>query len=302
MSHSAGRRLIDGQVQELDKHRTRTAKHHLLTRAIATVSPPESSKPLGPRQPRSQQAALPEPLLDLLLLLPPLLDPKSEPLSRDSTALLLSNPPLSDLDALLPDLAALLSSHLRSMALNLARITHPSTNSSYLHRHIPTLYSSFDALAQGERTAHQELVKARLETLGTLLGLLDTYAASLTHLIRGLEAKHGVVARSVDLKASQTALHAQHAQVKVESALHGARGEIYTPQAQVALKNYASHLRDAKIRTEERVKGLTAELGEYGVGADGDKERKMREMARVYREMSRKMDDAKGDLERLRRG
>lgn len=188
------------------------------------------------------------------------------------------------------------------MALNLARITHSNTNPSYLHRHIPTLASSFAALAKAEGDAHRALVSARLESLTTLLGLLDTYTTSLTHLIRSLEAKHGVVARSVDLRASHTTLQAQHTQTNVESALHKGRSEIYTPQAQTALRNYASHVRDAKIRTEERVKGLMAELGEYGVGVDEAKERKMREMARVYRDMGRQMDDANGDLERLERG
>lgn len=188
------------------------------------------------------------------------------------------------------------------MALNLARITNPSTNPSYLHRHIPTLASSFTSLAQKEIDAHQALTSARLETLNTLLSLLDLYTTNLTHLIRALEAKHGVVARSVDLRASETALQAQHTQTSAVSALHGGRSEIYTPQTRAALERYASHLRDAKVRTEERVKGLVAELGEYGVGVDEGKERRMREMARVYREMTRQMDDAKGDLERLQRG
>jgi hypothetical protein len=63
-------------------------------------------------------------------------------------------------------------------------------------------------------------------------------------------------------------------------------------------------LRDAKVRAGERVKGLKAELGEYGVGVErGEtKERTMREMARVYREMGRQMEDAKGDLARLQKG
>lgn len=289
-------------LKELDKHRMRTAKQHLLTRAIATITPPDNPKPTSTRQSRPQQAQLPDELLDLLLLLPPLLDPTAPPLPQDSTALLLSSPPLSELESLLPELATLLSSHLRSMALNLARITHASTNPSYLHRHIPTLAAGFASLAKEEGDAQRALVGARLATLGTLLEVLDVYGTGLTHIIRALEAKHGVVARSVDLQASQTALQAQHTQVNVETALHEGRSDIYTSQAQTALKNYASHVRDARIRTEERVKGLTAELGEYGVGVDGSKERKMREMARVYREMGRKMDDAKGDLERLERG
>jgi hypothetical protein len=58
------------------------------------------------------------------------------------------------------------------------------------------------------------------------------------------------------------------------------------------------------MRGEERIRGLQAELGEYGVGVDGGetKERKMREMSRVYRDMARQMDEVKRDLDRLNQG
>lgn len=99
-------------------------------------------------------------------------------------------------------------------------------------------------------------------------------------------------------------MRSQHAQADVEAALHTTLSETYTPEAVAALKSYASHLRDAKVRAEERIKVLTAELAEYGVGVNGGegKERTMREMARMYREMGRQMEDTKGDLDRLQRG
>jgi arylsulfatase A-like enzyme len=58
------------------------------------------------------------------------------------------------------------------------------------------------------------------------------------------------------------------------------------------------------MRSEERVRGLAAELQDYGVGVEGgeSKEKKMREMARVYRDMIRQMDDAGKDLDRLNQG
>lgn len=301
--------------QELDKHRLKEAKKHLLTRAIATVSPPDqvsrttTGGRIGQHPPRlqqqqKQQPSLPEPLLDLLLLLPPLLDPSAPPLPPDSADLLLSSPPLSNLDDLLPDLAALLSSHIRSSALNLARITNPTTNPSYLHRHIPSLAQSAAALAQAESDAQHTLTTARLRTLAALTSLLDTYAASLARLIRALEAKHGVVARSLDLRATEVSLQAQRAQTDVETALHTSRGDIYSPEAVAALKSYSSHLRDARVRIGERIKVLKADLAEYGVGMKGGegKERTMREMARVYREMGRQMEDTREDLERLQKG
>lgn len=121
--------------------------------------------------------------------------------------------------------------------------------------------------------------------------------------MRALEAKHGVIARSLELRASEVGLQAQRNEVDAHQRLHSVRGEVYTPEMVAALKNYAVHLRDAKTRGEERIRGLYAELGEYGVGVEGgeSKEKKMREMSRVYREMGRQMDDVQGDLDRLQR-
>lgn len=58
------------------------------------------------------------------------------------------------------------------------------------------------------------------------------------------------------------------------------------------------------MRTEEKLRVLKMELSDYGVGVEGGeaKERTMREMARVYSQMGRQMQDTKGDLDRLQRG
>lgn len=249
--------------------------------------------------------SLPEPLLDLLLLLPPLLDPEN-PLPSDASALLLASPPLSDLDSHLPDLGALLSAHLRSQALDLARIVHPSTNPSYLHRHIPTLAESLASLADRETDARLEATTARLATLTSLSALLGSqhYDVVISLLIRALEAKHGPVARATELDAALVAISARQLDGELQSTLRTLRGEVYSPSAVAALTRYAAHLRDAKTRVRERLRGLEAELGEYGVGVEGgaDKERMMREMARVHREMGREIQDANTDLDRLRRG
>lgn len=111
------------------------------------------------------------------------------------------------------------------------------------------------------------------------------------------------MARSLELRASSAVLQAQRSELNAETARWALRREIYTPEAISALRNYASHLRDAKVRAEERLRGLAAELGEYGVGVDGGegKEKTMKEMARVYREMMRQVADAEGDLDRLER-
>ncbi|RSM07485.1 Uncharacterized protein CDV31_008574 [Fusarium ambrosium] len=280
--------------EELDRRRLISAKHHILTRAVATATPstPPATRPSSRlRAPqnqqqldtRSQQApTLPEPLLDLLLLL-------------------FAHPPLSDLETLLPSLAPLIASNLRSSALGLARIAHPTTNPSYLHRHIASLPSTLSSLRSDLTAAETDLSTHRLRSLATLTSLLQTASQALSILIRALEAKHGVVARSLEIRAAEVSLHARRYDAEVAIAASSVRRAVYSPEAIAALKNYGAHLRDAKNRGEERVRGLTAELGEYGVGVEGGegKERMMREMSRVYREMGRQMEDVRGDLDRL---
>ncbi|CAG9979114.1 unnamed protein product [Clonostachys byssicola] len=301
--------------EELKAYRLKAAKQHLITRTIATLSPPEQSstanrriaRPSGRPQAQAQpqqapKPSLPEPLLDLLLILPPLLNP-AEPLPQDSLSLLLSSPPLSDLESLLPDLTNLISSALRSSALDLARIAHPSTNPSYLHRHVASLSQTLTTLTDLSAASTASLHSARILTLTALTALLHDYTTALGFLLRVLEAKHGVVARSLELRASSAVLQAQRTELDAEIGRWALRRDIYTPEAISALRNYASHLRDAKVRAEERLRGLAAELGEYGVGVDGGegKEKTMKEMARVYRDMMRQVADAEGDLDRLER-
>lgn len=292
------------------------AKHHLLERAIVTASPPEpkprtrstsssssSNQLRQQRRPDSAAAELPESLLDLLLLLPPLLGAETPP-PPHSAALLLSSPPLSDLETLLPPLTALVSSNLHSWALSLARLTHPTTNPSYLHRHIPSLPKDHADLRESLTTARQSLATARLRTLASLTQLLRCYTQSLVHLVRTLEAKHGVLARSVELRASDVSLRAQRTELEATHVAHSVAKELYSPQSVAALRRYADHLKDAKLRTAERVRSLQTELAGYGVGPPGDesKEKTMREMTRVYRGMSRQVEDVKQDLDRLRDG
>ncbi|KAM0419016.1 hypothetical protein ACHAPT_012067 [Fusarium lateritium] len=303
--------------EELDRRRLTSAKHHILTRAVATATPntplatrASSSRlraPQNQQQPdtRSQPPpSLPEPLLDLLLVLPPLLDAGIPPLPQDTLELIFAHPPLSDLETLLPTLAPLVASNLRSSALGLARIAHPTTNPSYLHRHIASLPSTLSTLRSDLTAAEADLSAHRLRSLTTLTSLLQAASQALGLLIRALEAKHGVVARSLELRAAEVSLHARRYDADAAIAAFSVRRAVYTPEAIAALKNYGAHLRDAKNRGEERVRGLTIELGEYGVGVEGGegKERMMREMSRVYREMARQMEDVRGDLDRLHHG
>ncbi|AEO62156.1 hypothetical protein MYCTH_2313216 [Thermothelomyces thermophilus ATCC 42464] len=308
-------------TEELNEYRLRAAKQHLLKHAISNANPQSLQTQHAPvpslskSRPRPQQQEtpasvdLPAPLLDLLLLLPTLLDAPSD-LSHESVTLLLSNPPLSDFPTHLPQLARLVSSTLHASAVHLARIANPTTNPSFVHRSIPALPTYAASLASTVADRKAELSRARLSAATQLTALLREQAGVVSQLLRVLEAKHGPIARSLEFRATEAALTAQRQEAEAETTLWLARRETYTPEAARALANYASHLRDAKGRLNEAIRTLRAELEAYGL--DGDdagsnngertgKEKVMREMARVYRDMSRQIEEVRTDLERLGR-
>jgi len=310
-------------LQELKQHRKQAAKQHLLLQAISTVNPaPQEAKPAPslsrrakPPPSRNQVAELSPSLLDLLLLLPQFLGHPPPPLSPESTALLLTNPPFSDFPSLLPQLANLVSANLHSSAVHLARIANPATNPSFVHRTIPSLPSYTTTLTTSIASRQEALTRARLAAATALSTLLHHHAHALAQLLRSLEAKHGPIARSLEFRATEVALTAQRQEAEAQTALWLARRDTYTPEVKKALGNYAAHLRDAKGRLAEAVRTLRGELEGYGVG-EGEgrgqggergrgvkpgKEKTMREMARVYREMERQVDDVRVDLERLGR-
>jgi hypothetical protein len=92
------------------------------------------------------------------------------------------------------------------------------------------------------------------------------------------------------------------------------RAQLYPPEGQTALNNYQRHLRDAQMQLSNKLRTRELELGEYGVfisaeegglgigRADELKERKLREMARVWKEMEHRLKDINRDLKRLSRG
>jgi hypothetical protein len=311
--------------QGLNEYRLKAAKQNLLVdalqnadlQALATKKQPPAPSLARRARPQTEQqpppeshasaADLPPGLLDLLRLLPPLLNASSAEISPESAALLLSNPPISDLPSHLASLATLVSSVLHRTAVQLARAANPSTNPSYVHRSVPALPAHAAALASSAAARRDELSHARLAAASKLTELLREQAQVLAQLLRALEAKHGPVARSLELRATESSLTAQRQQAEAEAALGLARRHVYTPEAARALSNYASHLRDAKARLEETVHALQAELDAYGAGAADDraggpaKDRALREMARTYRDLSRQVDEVRGDLERLGR-
>ncbi|EHK45491.1 hypothetical protein TRIATDRAFT_138671 [Trichoderma atroviride IMI 206040] len=263
--------------KSLDKHRQKAAKHYLLERAIATATPPEpkpsssstastrlsrASERLQQKQSQSSAEATPEALLELILILPSFLD-TVDTLPHDSIALLLSGPPLSDFEALLPDLADLISSNLHASALGLARLAHPATNPSYLHRYVASLPKDFVNLNAGLAAAEETLKAARIRTITSLTNLLQLFSECLTCLVRTLEAKHGVIARSLELRASDISLDAQRAEKQAEQTMLKLRKEVYTAESISALQHYVTHLKDANTRVAEKVRDLQVDLEAY---------------------------------------
>ncbi|KAK0667654.1 hypothetical protein QBC41DRAFT_395345 [Cercophora samala] len=318
--------------KELDTHRLKTAKHHLLINAISTAHPtteqppppttekpsllrhrptrsrsesqPQPQPPSGPLPPplplaQPKPPPLPQSLLDLLLLLPPLLSP-NPPIPLSSLPLLLSSPPFSHLPSHLPLLSSFLSQSLHTTALTLTRLAQPNTNPSFLHRSIPSLPAF--TLTQLETLHHKKysLLRSRLSLAASVSNLLDRQIYILSKLIKSLEAKHGPVSRSLEYSAAETALVAQKQELEVKSAGRAVKREVYPPEAATALGNYSRHLRDARSRLGERIKGLEGELGEYHQqNGERDKSKKMKEMARVYVDMGRQLEEVRQDLERL---
>ena len=236
------------------------------------------------------------------------------PVSPAQLTTLLTSPPLSDLPSHLPALGSLISANLHTFALYLARIASPTTNPSFIHRAVASLPSQAASQRALLAARRDELGHARLQAAASLTQLLALLSSALSALVRSLESKHGPIARSLEFKAYEAALLAQKQEAEADSKLRTATRDMYTPQALRALRAYVDHLRDGRLRAGEQVRFLRAELAGYGVDAAGggggrpgsrgkgtSKEKTMREMARVYRDMSRQADEVRADLERLTR-
>ncbi|KAI0454280.1 hypothetical protein F5B21DRAFT_246884 [Xylaria acuta] len=341
----------DAVRQELKAYRLKAARVHLLRTAIATAVPSQTPQPANhedeqrrqqPRQnqhgrhkPRSQSQLQPQPesqtpqatplppdLLELLMLIPPFLNNAST-LAPSSVTLLLTSPPFAGLPALFPKVLELVSARLTAQAKTLARVLSPSTNPSYIHRAIPLLPSLASGLVSDLAASKTNLSRARLATTAALTRHLRQHTEALTLVLRALETKHGLVARSSELRAEEARQEAHAWALAAEALLWEIRLLAYPPEARAALVNYRQHLRDAGRRLEDVMRVREIELVEYGVDVDKrasrdlgtgarsrghrkratvdeTKERTMREMARVWREMETRLREIQGDLNRLR--
>ncbi|KAI1382899.1 uncharacterized protein F4822DRAFT_423007 [Hypoxylon trugodes] len=323
-SHDPAAKKRDAVRDELKAHRLKAAKQHLLCRAIAVSTSATTttdsnasqrqqsqphrrtrSRPQTQQRPRPSIPAPPSEILDLLLLLPPFLSNASS-MSSSSLALLLSRPPFSSLDTLFPLLTTTLSATLTRQASTLARVLNPHTNPSYIHRSIPTLASQTTDLQASVSNTTVALSLARQRVTHDLVIHLSQHAGALAQLVRILESKHGPAARSAELRAAAAGLETRTWALAAEALLWDARRTVYPPEARRALTNYRRHLGDARMRLADALRVREAELIDYGVGegedgrgGDEGKERTMREMARVWREMETRLNEVRGDLDRL---
>lgn len=132
----------------------------------------------------------------------------------------------------------------------------------------------------------------------TLLGI---YHLAISLIIRILEqSKHGSIARQVKTKAEYLNVVAKT--VELETEEKGVRGHkmVYTEEVNEALGNYMRNLRDGRERLRERRGDAERVLWGYGVGREeGEKEKVMKEIARVYGELTRELREVGRDVERL---
>ncbi|GAW22201.1 hypothetical protein ANO14919_117360 [Xylariales sp. No.14919] len=302
------------QLKQPKQYQTRRSKSR----------PQSQSQPQAQPQAQAQQTpTLPPDLIELLFLIPAFLNNAST-LPPASVSLLLTSPPFTSLPTLFPDLVALISARLTAQAKTLARVLSPSTNASYIHRAIPSLPSLASTLVSDLATSKTALSRARLAATASLTRLLAQHTEALTLLIRALETKHDLVAASTELRAAAAHQDAQAWALAAEALLWETRRQAYPPEARAALLHYRQHLRDAGRRLEDATHVRENELADYGVdvarrdsvvgpsaaagrprrrttaSVDENKERTMREIARVWREMETRLREIEGDLSRLR--
>lgn len=223
-------------------------------------------------------------------------------LSKSSIKVLESTAQWSALNGQLATVGSLISTYLHNQVLALVKIETPTTNPSYLHRGIPKLVDSVTTTQVEIASKKADLATRRTALVGKTTNLLGTYNMAIALIVRILEqTKHGSLSRLVKTKAEY--LNASATQVNLEIKEKGIRGEkmVYTPEAIGALSNYMENLRDGQERLGERERGAKRELWGYGVGReDGEKEKVMKEIARVYGELAKESREVTIDVERLK--
>jgi len=244
--------------------------------------------------------ALPIELIELTLLLSAHIN--APRLESSSEALIQSTEHWQSLQYHLPQLSSLLSTHLQKRALLLARIISPSTNPSYLHRSVPKILPTIISLQSTIYVQKEELANRRNALVTSTLQILAQYQHATSLSISHLEQTiHGALSRHIKAKSEYLANQALSVSLLVDEKEIMAKKMIYTPDVQKALGNYIQHLRVEQERAREKERDSERILWGYGVARDddGEKERVMREIARMYGKLKTEIRSVERDVARL---
>ncbi|CAG8953389.1 hypothetical protein HYFRA_00010137 [Hymenoscyphus fraxineus] len=297
----------DANFPALKEARIRSAKSHLLLTALRNLelTSPSTTKP-SKAQPKPPQQPLPSELVELILLLTSRLS--ATEISPSHIKLLESTPQWRSLHSHLPYLGTLLSTYFVTQASALTRILSPTTNASFVHRNIPKLCPSITALQQELVTKKESLHKRRNDLTTQTTLLLQCYQSAITLTIQLLEtSKHGSLSleRHYQIKINYLTLEVEKVELAArEKAIKGEK-LVYNPQVVDALVRYKENLRDARDRMTDRKKQAERVLWGYGIGRREDeggreKEKVMKEIAKVYGELNKEVRDVGRDVDRLR--
>jgi len=129
-----------------------------------------------------------------------------------------------------------------------------------------------------------ELPASRRQMAMTAATVLAARAELMERTVVLLErTKHGVLARASKAKAEHLATVAEGVEKKVRVVKLETLSAIYTPETVAALSHYREHLRDTRIRLEEKQKIAIQELEAYEAAesglVDGDNEQVSHEVA-----------------------
>ncbi|PQE27640.1 diphthamide biosynthesis protein [Rutstroemia sp. NJR-2017a BBW] len=292
----------DAVAASLKAARIEAAKSRILIDSLSSLDiSPAASKPASRTSQAPSQKVLPPEVIELIILLTTQLSLPS--ISKQSITLLTSTPQYHTLQTHLPLISTLLSTHLHSSALSLARIQNPTTNPSFLHRHLPTLLPTTITLLTTNTNKAHSLTHSRVLLTNQTIHVLDLYHTLHRSIIQHLERqKHGPLSRHSVSKISHLSLSAQTLALELKERYLRGEKIIYDERTSAALGNYMRELKNGRERLKERERGLRRELWGYGVGREGDggKEKVMREIARVYAELKVEVEDVGRDVEKLR--
>ncbi|TAQ89148.1 hypothetical protein B7494_g2558 [Chlorociboria aeruginascens] len=288
----------DAITEKLKTARIQLAKQHLLSTSLTTMDLTPSI-PSSKSKSAANTRSLPADLLEIILLLSTQLPNRQSP---STIALLENTSQYALLDTYMPQISALISQHLHSLALALCRILFPSTNPSFMHRQIPKLGPHINTLQTSILSIRNSLSQSRASLVSTSITLLSSYQEAIVLVIRTLEQnKHGALARNAKATGEFLALKAKEMEAEARERKGRVEKMVYSEEVKGALANYRDVLRDGRERLNERRKGAERTLWGYGVGRpEGEKEKVMNEIARVYGELNREVGDVRRDVEKLR--